>query len=101
MKEYDVFVPLYHEGQPVEPGKFQAIQKRLLAEFGGCSFFPQANEGFWKMGDVSYRDEVVVYRVVGREVRSARRFMKTFKEYLKKELKQADVYIAEREVEIL
>lgn len=63
MKEYDIFVPLYYnDGSPVEARKFQALQKRLLDYFG-VTYFPQPHEGLWRMGDVTYRDEVVIYRV--------------------------------------
>ena len=65
MKEYDIYVPLkYNDGSPVEPRKFQAVQQALLANFDGLTYFPQPNKGFWKVGDVTYRDEIVVYPVV-------------------------------------
>jgi len=48
VKEYDLFIPLYvNDGRPVEPQQFQALQQQLLDQFGGLTFFPQPNEGFW------------------------------------------------------
>jgi hypothetical protein len=80
VKEYDIFVPLtYNDGSPVEPRKFQALQQKLVDQFGGLTFFPQPNEGFWTMGDVTYRDEIVIYRVLSRKVRSARKFLSQLK----------------------
>jgi hypothetical protein len=38
----------------------------LLERFEGLTFFPQPNEGFWRMGDVTYRDEIVIYRVLAK-----------------------------------
>src|SRR3954467_12226812 len=64
VKEYDIFIPLtYNDGKPVEGRKLVRLRERLLEEFGGVTFFPQSNEGFWTFGDVTYRDEIVIYRV--------------------------------------
>ncbi len=102
MKEYDLFVPLcYNDGTSIEPEKFQEIQRRLLKEFDGLTYFPQPNDGFWKLGDVTYRDEIVIYRVVIAQTRSARRFLSEMKEELKRELDQEEILIIERDVKTL
>jgi hypothetical protein len=102
VKEYDIFVPLrYNDGTPVEPRKFQDLQVRLLEYFNGFTFSPQPREGFWQMGNVTYRDEIVIYRVVTAKVRPARRFLRQLKEELKRTLRQEEVFIVERDVEIL
>ena len=60
MKEYDLFIPLYYnDGTPIEAAKLQELQNRLLDQFEGLTYFPQPNQGFWKFGDLSYRDEIV------------------------------------------
>ena len=102
MKEYDIFVPLrYNDGQPIEARKFQHLQEQLLRRFGGLTYFPQANQGFWKLGDVTFRDEIVIYRVLAADSRSAKRFLRTLKEQLKSEFVQEDILIVEREVDAL
>jgi hypothetical protein len=102
VKEYDIFVPLYfNDGSPIEPVKFQRLQAELLDHFDGLTFFPQPNEGFWKLGEVTYRDEIVIYRVLTSHARSARRFLSQFKERLKEELQQEEILIIERDVETL
>jgi hypothetical protein len=102
VKEYDVFIPLtYNDGSPIEAKKFQNIHRRLLEFFGGLTYFPQPNEGFWRMGDVTYRDEIVIYRVLSAKARTARRFLSRLKEELKKDLKQEEILIVERNVEAL
>lgn len=101
MHEFDLFVPLYYnDGTPVESKTFRDIQRRLLVEFEGLTFFPQPNQGFWKMGNVTFRDEIVVYRVVTRKARAARRFFAKLKERLKKVLQQEDIFIVERRVKL-
>ena len=102
MKEYDLFVPLYYnDGAPIEAVKFQILQARLLEFFNGVTFFPQPNQGLWKAGGVTYRDEIVIYRVVAGNLRSARQFLRRLKEELKTALKQEEIFIIERDVERL
>ncbi len=101
MKEYDIYIPLYYNDQsPVEAKKFQDLQNYLLEHFDGLTYFPQPNEGYWKVGDVTYRDEIVIYRVVAK-LRPARRLLLQLKEELKKAFKQEAILIVERDVKVL
>jgi hypothetical protein len=102
VKEYDIFIPLYYnDGSPIEVRKLQRLQARLLERFEGLTFFPQPNEGYWKLADVTYRDEIVVYRVLTNKTRSSRAFLSKLKADLKRELRQEEILIIEREVETL
>jgi hypothetical protein len=102
VKEYDLFVPLYYnDGRQIEAQKFQDLQQQLLDRFGGLTFFPQPNEGFWTMAGVTYRDEIVIYRVITSSEQEARRFLSALKERLKEELQQEEILIVERDVETL
>ena len=102
MKEYDIFVPLYfNDGSPVEAERLQDLQETLLNRFGGLTFFPQPNQGFWRMAGVTYRDEIVIYRVIGADREGSRKFLERLKERLKSELGQEDVLIVERDVRTL
>jgi len=102
VKEYDIFVPLYfNDGSPVEAEKFQALQDALLDRFGGVTFFPQPNKGLWRMAGVTYRDEIVIYRVIGSSAEEARAFLATLKQRLKREFQQEEILIVERDVETL
>jgi hypothetical protein len=102
VKEYDIFVPLrFNDGTPIEPRRFKDLQIRLLEYFNGFTFFPQPNEGYWQMGGITYRDEIVIYRVVTAKVRPARKFLNQLKEELKRTFRQEEIFIVERDVEIL
>ena len=102
MREYDIFIPLsYNDGAPIESSKLQDLQRRLLEQFGGLTFFPQPNKGFWTMGDVTYYDEIVIYRVLASKRRAARRFLSRLKEELKASLNQEEILIVERDVDTL
>ena len=100
--EYDIFIPLYfNDGTDIPMEVIRAFQDRLLDEFNGLTVFPQPNEGYWRMADVTYRDEIIILRVVGRERRAARQFLKPLKEELKRELQQEEILIIERAVDTL
>ena len=102
MKEYDLYVPLnYNDGTPVEAKLIERIGQRLLEQFGGVTFFPQPNQGSWRMGSVTFRDEIVIFRVLSGNVRTARRFFRALKQELKAELEQEEILLVEREVETL
>jgi hypothetical protein len=102
VKEYDIFIPLYYnDGSPIEPRKLRDLQVRLLEYFNGVTFFPQPTHGFWKAGDVVYRDEIVIYRVVSARGRASKRFLRQLKEELKHSLRQEDIFIVARDVETL
>jgi hypothetical protein len=102
VKEYDIFLPLrYNDGKPVELIKFRNLTDRLLSQFDGLTYFPQANQGFWKLGDITYRDEIVIFRVLASNSRHARRFLRSLKEHLKAEFAQEEILIVERDVDTL
>jgi len=102
VKEYDIFLPLrYNDGKPVELIKFRDLRERLLSQYEGLTYFPQANQGFWKLGDVTYRDEIVIFRVLASDSRRARRFLRNLKEQLKAEFVQEEILIVERDVDTL
>jgi hypothetical protein len=102
VKEYDIFIPLYYnDGSPIEGRKLQRLQARLLEQFDGLTFFPQPNEGYWKLAGVTYHDEIVIYHVLTAKVRSARAFLSELKSDLKRELRQEEILIIERNVETL
>lgn len=102
MKEYEIIVPLYYnDGTPINTAFIPALRVRLLEQFNGVTFFPQPNEGYWRMGDVTYRDEIVIFRVVAANQRTARRFLRQLKEELKRDLQQEEILIIERDVKTL
>jgi hypothetical protein len=102
VKEYDPYVPLtYNDGTPIEPKTIEQIGQGLLEQFGGVTFFPQPNEGFWQMGGVTFRDQIVIFRVLSANARRARRYFRTLKRELKTRLEQEEILVVERDVETL
>ncbi|HEX3601707.1 MAG TPA: hypothetical protein VHU84_16255 [Lacipirellulaceae bacterium] len=91
----------YNDGRPIEGTKLQQLQSELLGQFGGLTYFPQANHGYWKLGDVVYRDEIVIYRVIASRSRESRSFLRELKERLKADLNQEEILVVERDVDTL
>jgi hypothetical protein len=75
----------------VELQRFQTLQQQLLDQFGGLTFFPQPNEGFWTVAGITYRDAIVIYRVIASNAPEVRRFCCALKEQLKEALQQEGI----------
>jgi hypothetical protein len=99
MREFEVYVPLlYNDGRPVEAEKIQRLKARLVEVFGGLTHFPQENEGLWRIGNFTYRDKIVILRVLSADVPKAHAFFSRLKEEMLHHWGQEDVLIIEREV---
>jgi hypothetical protein len=102
VKEYDLFVPRnYNSGLPVEKKKLKKIKQQLADEFAGVTEIHLRKKGWWKMGNVTFRDKITIFRVYSTRTRQARKFFREMKEFLKKELKQEDILVVEKEARIL
>jgi hypothetical protein len=99
MREYELYVPLHdNDGQPIDPEKLNGLKRRLVEEFGGLTHFPQENEGLWRVGAFTFRDKIVILRVLAIDLPKAERFFCELKRHLKREWQQQDVLIVAREV---
>jgi hypothetical protein len=102
VKEYELYLPLrLNDGRAVDAKTIERIGEDLLDEFGGVTFFPQPNEGRWRMGHVEFRDEIVIFRVLTADARAARRFFRKLKASLKRELEQEEILIVEKDAEAI
>lgn len=101
MKLYEIYVPLkYNDGSPVEPERIDNLGARLLETFGGYTFNPQPHRGAWRMGDVTFHDEIVIFRVLTGKARLAARYFKQLRKDLEKELRQEKILILSYQAEI-
>lgn len=102
MREYELYLPLhYNDGQPIEGEKLAEVKQQLAAEFGGLTYFPQENEGLWKVGAFTFRDRIVILRIISTDLLKAAAFFAKLKEHIKKEWQQTDVLIVSRDVDAL
>lgn len=102
MTEYDLFVPLFTEdGKAINQKWIRALKKRLFQHFGGVTYFPQRNEGLWRLGRFTFRDKVVIFRVLSNDSLADASFWKHLKGQIKEELKQHEVLIVSRKVRLV
>jgi hypothetical protein len=50
---------------------------------------------------MTYRDEIVIFRVISREASGSRAFLSALKEHLREEFRQEEILIIEREIGLL
>ena len=97
-KEYDIHLPRSdNDGVPIEKRKIRQVGALLLEFFGAVTFFPQENKGWWTMQGVTFRDSIVIYRVVTNRTKAARAFLRKLKEELKRDVRQEEILIVEKE----
>jgi hypothetical protein len=96
--EYDLYFPLSGDGAKSVTTELERIKKELTQFFGGLTDFRHRGEGSWKMGGVTFRDEVILLRVLGDDRDRARQFMQDITRELKHSLDQEDILVIEREV---
>ena len=100
MMEYDLYVPLHsNTGAPIPVTKLTRLKRRLIERFGGLTQFPQAHDGFWKIGAVTFRDRIIILRVLSNEdTKASAHFWRHVKRTLKKHWKQQGVLIVVKQV---
>jgi hypothetical protein len=79
--------------------KLKRQRAALVEKFGGLTHFPQENEGLWKVGSTTFRDQIVILRVLASDAVGAEKFLARLKEKVKRDWKQESVLIIARDVE--
>ena len=93
--EYDVYFPI--AGDNAAQALVQA-KHELTDYFGGLTDFRHRSEGTWKMGGVTFHDDIVLLRVLGEDRQAARSFLQRLSRRLAAMLDQEEILIVEREV---
>lgn len=102
MKEYDLFVPTRESsGRAIGKTRLVRLRKVLVGKFGGLTQFPQKQTGFWKVGSVTFRDNITIWRVLSDEDGKDAVFWKKLKQNLSKEWGQDEILIVMRKVKII
>jgi len=97
MREFEIYLPTtLNDGTPVDARAIEQIKERLAEVFGGYTHLSQRSEGAWRMGGVTFRDEVTLVRVL--DDGSANFDWPAFKESIGTALEQEEVLIVAREV---
>jgi hypothetical protein len=99
MAEYDIFVPLCDEAGKQYPRRtITEFRQLLVTRFGGLTDFNHRSKGFWKIGAVTFRDGIVLWRVVCSVSGSNNRFFIALKRDMQKRLHQKEILIARRRI---
>jgi len=97
MQEFEIYLPTTHnDGSAVDAAEIERIKATLTKAFGGYTHFHQRSEGAWRMGGVTFRDEVTIVRLL--DDGTSRFDMTAFKRHLEAALRQDTVLIVAREV---
>jgi hypothetical protein len=100
MREFEIYLPMkMNDGTPVDPREIQRVKDELFKTFGGYTHLNQQSEGAWRMGGVTFRDDVTIVRVI--DDASTNFDMPAFRKSIEAALKQEQVLIISREVAIV
>jgi hypothetical protein len=100
MKEYEIYVPTVHnDGIPTDAAEIAGLKRTLTKVFGGYTHLRQHSEGEWRIGGVTFRDEVTILRVL--DDGTANFDMRLLKKTLEKAFKQKSLLIVAREVSVI
>jgi hypothetical protein len=95
---YDLHLPLtYNDGRPIADEKFDAVERPLLARFGGLTAqqreFPL--KGIWQGESRLYLDQVIIITVLDFQRTGSTRFFAQLKKTLLREFDQLAILITE------
>jgi hypothetical protein len=102
-RRYDLYLPLtLNDGQPIPPATFLALQRRLLARFGGLTAqqrdFPL--QGIWVSGTRLFFDQIIILTALDFRPRGSARFIADLKQALLREFDQLELLITEQSLRI-
>ena len=104
MRRYEIYLPLkYNDGKEIEPVKIQRIKQELVERFGAItvSSLSSPYQGTWKYGGVAYVDDIIKVEIVASGDKVTKKFLKDFKERLKKSLRQVDILITTHGIQVI
>lgn len=98
--EYDIYIPLTSkDGTRFSPQLIQGIKESLIDRFGGLTETSFESKGHWKMGPITVRDDIRIWRVLDEAPSSE--FLAQFQKRLEERLRQEKILIVKRSVQIL
>jgi hypothetical protein len=97
-RRYDIYLPLTdNAGRPIADEKFDAVELRLLARFGGLTSqqrdFPL--RGIWQGKTRLYLDRIILMTVLDFRRQGSSRFLASLKKGLLRDFDQEEILIAE------
>jgi hypothetical protein len=101
-RRFELLLPLrFNDGQPVPDEVIGDALFELRERFGSVSSETQTIRGIWQHEGTVYRDELVRVFVDTPDLPESREFFIAFKERLKVQFKQIDIWMTTYLVEVL
>ncbi len=102
MRRYEILLPLrFNDGQPVPDEMVGSVICALRERFGAASFETQTIRGLWQHEGQVYRDDLVRLFVDVADSEETRDWFRAFKEQLKSNFQQLDIWIITHPIEVL
>lgn len=102
LRRFELLLPLrFNDGQPVPDDIIADALIELEQRFGAVSCETQTIQGRWRFEGQAYRDDLVRLFVDVPDVASNREFFIEFKERLKDQFQQVDIWLATYPIEVL
>ena len=104
MRRYEIYLPLkYNDGKEIESEKIKQIREDLIGKFGAITVSSRSSpyQGTWKYGGVEYIDDIIKIEVVTSGDKITKKFLKDFKERIKKSLRQKDILITTHGIQVI
>ena len=102
MRRYEILLPRrFNGGSPVPDPLLGAVLAELRERFGAASFEPQAIRGEWRHEGRVYEDSTSRVFVDVPDTAEHRAWFRGFKERLKQDFQQLDIWITTHPIEVL
>jgi hypothetical protein len=101
-RRYEILLPLkFNDGQPVPRETTVAALLELEERFGAVSSETQIIHGIWRHQGERFRDDLIRIWVDAPDLPEHRRFMAAFKERLKSDFKQLDIWVTTYPIDVV
>jgi hypothetical protein len=102
MRRYEILLPLrFNSGQLVpEELRVNALEA-LTSKFGAASFETQTVKGSWRFEGEIYEDDLVRFFVDVQDTPETHTWFKEFKERLKADFQQLDIWVTSHPIDVL
>ena len=102
LRRYEILLALrFNDGQPVPPELVANTMLKLREHFGAVSWESQPIQGQWQHEGVVYRDDLVRVFVDVADTVENRRFFLQFKEQVKTDFQQVDIWLTSYPIDVL
>ena len=102
LRRYEILLPLrFNSGEPVPPGLVADTVLKLRQHFGAISWESQTIQGQWQHEGTVYHDDLMRVFVDVADTVENRQFFIQFKERVKTDFKQLDIWLTSYPIDVL